>query len=72
MDCSFCGTDIPFGTGKMYVKKDGKVLYFCSRSCEKNLLKLRRNPRESGHTRAAVDEKRQRMAELAHEAEAKQ
>jgi large subunit ribosomal protein L24e len=30
----------------MYVRRDGKVLYFCSRKCEKNMLKLRRNPRK--------------------------
>lgn len=44
--CSFCDTKIEAGTGKMFVKKDGAVLYFCSRSCEKNLLKLGRNPRD--------------------------
>jgi large subunit ribosomal protein L24e len=29
----------------MYVKKDGKILYFCSTKCEKNLLDLDRKPR---------------------------
>jgi large subunit ribosomal protein L24e len=28
----------------MYVKKDGKILYFCKSKCEKNLLKLKRKP----------------------------
>lgn len=32
------------GTGKMYVKKDGAVYYFCSSKCEKNLIKLNRKP----------------------------
>jgi len=45
MICSFCNNDIPQGTGKIYIKNDGKVLNFCSRRCEKNLLKLRRNPK---------------------------
>jgi len=44
--CSFCGYEIEVGTGKMYVRRDGKVLYFCSRKCEKNMLKLKRNPRK--------------------------
>ncbi len=44
--CSFCGHEIEVGTGKMYVRKDGKVLYFCSRKCEKNMLELKRNPRK--------------------------
>jgi len=42
--CSFCKTDIEKGTGKIYVKKDGKILHFCSRKCEKNMLKLKRKP----------------------------
>jgi len=42
--CSFCGNTIEKGTGKMFVKKDGKLLYFCSSKCEKNMLKLRRKP----------------------------
>lgn len=42
--CSFCKEDIEKGTGKIFVKKDGKVLNFCSRKCEKNMLKLKRKP----------------------------
>ncbi|MBD3354690.1 50S ribosomal protein L24e [Candidatus Woesearchaeota archaeon] len=40
--CSFCGDNIEKGTGKMYIKKDGKILHFCSGKCEKNMLKLRK------------------------------
>lgn len=40
--CSFCGNDVEQGTGMMFVKKDGKVSYFCSMKCEKNTLKLGR------------------------------
>lgn len=42
--CSFCKTEIPRGTGKMHVKNDGRILYFCSNKCSKNLLKLKRKP----------------------------
>lgn len=42
--CSFCGDVLERGTGKMYVKVDSKVLYFCSSKCEKNMLKLKRKP----------------------------
>ncbi|MBW2977619.1 50S ribosomal protein L24e [Candidatus Woesearchaeota archaeon] len=42
--CSFCKKDIEKGTGKMYVKKDGKILHFCKRKCEKNMFKLKRKP----------------------------
>ncbi len=30
----------------MFVKVDGKVLYFCSSKCERNVLELKRNPRK--------------------------
>ena len=43
--CSFCGNDIEPGTGKMFVRKDGTVLYFCKNKCQKNLLQLKRIPR---------------------------
>ncbi|MGM5481054.1 MAG: 50S ribosomal protein L24e [Nanobdellota archaeon] len=39
VDCNFCGKEIPYGTGKMYVKKDGTVLRFCSSKCEKSMNK---------------------------------
>lgn len=37
----------------MYVKKDGKILYFCSMKCEKNMLKLGRKERKIKWTKAA-------------------
>jgi large subunit ribosomal protein L24e len=43
--CSFCGTVIEPGTGKLFIKKDGTVLYFCKMKCQKNMLKLGRIPR---------------------------
>ncbi len=42
--CSFCGGVIERGTGKTVVLKDGSILHFCSNKCEKNYLKLKRNP----------------------------
>ncbi|MBI5389720.1 50S ribosomal protein L24e [Candidatus Woesearchaeota archaeon] len=53
MKCTFCGTAIERGTGKMLVKNDGKILYFCSRSCEKQMLKLGRKPRNVRWTEEA-------------------
>jgi large subunit ribosomal protein L24e len=43
-NCSFCKSPLTPGTGVMLVKKDGKIFYFCSSKCEKNLLKLKRKP----------------------------
>ncbi len=34
------------GTGKLFAKTDGTILYFCSRKCEKNMLKLKRKARD--------------------------
>ena len=47
------------GTGKMYVKTDGKIFYFCSMKCEKNMLKLKRKPRETTWTGEAQKEKKE-------------
>ncbi len=43
--CSFCNKQLETGMGLMYVEKTGKILYFDSKKCEKNLLKLGRDPR---------------------------
>jgi large subunit ribosomal protein L24e len=58
MECSFCKKEIPGGTGKLYAKTDGKIFYFCSSKCEKNLLKLGRKPRKTTWTQEAHDIKK--------------
>ena len=45
MKCSYCKEEMKTGTGKMFVKISGDVLYFCSMKCEKNFL-MKRNPRK--------------------------
>jgi len=59
--CSFCGKEIEPGTGKMYIRKDGTILYFCSSKCEKNMLELGRIPKEVRWTRAFREEKSLRI-----------
>jgi len=49
--CSFCGSEIEPGTGKIYVRKDGTIYHFCSSKCQKNMLKLKRTPRKIKWTR---------------------
>lgn len=44
--CSFCGNEFPSGSGLMYVKNDGSILWFCSGKCRKNSLKLKRDARK--------------------------
>jgi len=43
-NCSFCGKNIEKGTGKMFVFTNGKISFFCSGKCEKNMLGLKRKP----------------------------
>ncbi|MDA1196579.1 MAG: 50S ribosomal protein L24e [Nanoarchaeota archaeon] len=42
--CSFSGEEITPGTGIMYIKKDGTILYFKNSKCKKNMLHLKRKP----------------------------
>ncbi|MBS3095283.1 50S ribosomal protein L24e [Candidatus Woesearchaeota archaeon] len=46
VNCSFCSGVVERGTGTIYVQTDGKVLNFCSNKCQKNMLKLKRRPRD--------------------------
>lgn len=43
--CAFCGREIEPGTGIMYVRNDGSILYFCGSKCFKN-YRLGRDPRK--------------------------
>ncbi|RLG60704.1 50S ribosomal protein L24e [Candidatus Geothermarchaeota archaeon] len=52
--CSFCGYEIPPGTGIMYVKNDGTVLWFCSRKCRISMLEFKRDPRKLKWTKKYV------------------
>ncbi len=72
---SFSGRPIPPGTGLMYVKKDGKILYFLNRKEEKNMIKLGRKPRKVTWTEEHRKEKNQRIAiaqQLAAKAQAEE
>jgi large subunit ribosomal protein L24e len=44
--CSFCGRDMPPGTGLKYIKNDGSVLWFCSKKCRVSMLEHKRDPRK--------------------------
>jgi len=59
--CTFCGSEIEPGTGRMYVKKDGVVYNFCTSKCYKNMIILGRVPRRTTWTRYFEREKEIRM-----------
>ena len=42
MRCSFSNEEIPKGTGLIYVRKDGTVLFFKNQKSKKNMLGLGR------------------------------
>lgn len=50
MKCSFCSANIQKGTGKMFVRGDGSIFYFCSSKCEKN-FGLGREPKKMKWTK---------------------
>ncbi|HNU36568.1 MAG TPA: 50S ribosomal protein L24e [Methanomassiliicoccales archaeon] len=60
--CSFCGEQIEPGTGKMYVRKDGTTLLFCTNKCYKNMVELKRVPRNVTWTKAYATKKGITMA----------
>lgn len=54
--CTICRTNIQKGSGKMYVKNDGKIFHFCSSKCQKNF----NMGRESKNLKWAFSEKKQK------------
>lgn len=67
MDCSFCGKNIPKGTGFLFAKKTGQVYSFCSRKCEHNMLHLGRQSRDTRWTKDFAKTKASNLAIRAHE-----
>jgi large subunit ribosomal protein L24e len=59
--CSFCSEDLPAGTGKMLVKNDGKIFFYCSKKCENN-MKLKRMPAKVNWIRKSDAKKAERAA----------
>ena len=55
--CTFCGTEIAQGTGKIIVMNDGKIINVCSMKCEKNMFKLKRKVLETRWTQGFRDKK---------------
>ena len=52
--CTFSGEEIEPGTGLMFVRRDGTVLWFKSSKARKNMVNLGRNPRRVKWTRHFV------------------
>ncbi len=61
--CTFCGYDIIPTTGKLFMRKDGKVINFCSKKCEIAMNKHNKIPRDTPWTKAYRDNKSARIAE---------
>ncbi len=52
--CNFCDRAVAKGSGTMFAKNDGTVLWFCSSKCKKNALVLKRDPRKLKWTKKYV------------------
>ena len=52
--CDFSGEEIEPGTGTMFVRRDGTVLWFKNSKARRNMLKLKRNPSKVKWTRHYV------------------
>jgi len=57
MKCSFCGEALKQGSGKMVVKNDGKLLYYCSSKCQGN-VRLGRDAKAVRWTKAYAAQKK--------------
>ncbi|ABK76933.1 ribosomal protein L24E [Cenarchaeum symbiosum A] len=44
--CNFCNRPVAKGSGTMFAKNDGTVMWFCSSKCRKNMTVLKRDPRK--------------------------
>jgi len=47
--CFFCGNSTPPARGKMFIRNDGKIFYFCNSKCQSN-WKLRREGKRTRWT----------------------
>ncbi|MFO1532875.1 MAG: 50S ribosomal protein L24e [Thermoplasmatota archaeon] len=61
MNCTFCGSPIEAGTGKMYIRRDATVFHFCSSKCQHNQVDLGRVNRHVRWTQAAEEHKGERV-----------
>ncbi|OFV67129.1 50S ribosomal protein L24e [Methanosarcinales archaeon] len=55
--CSFCGSEIGYGKGSIFVKVDGTILNFCSSKCRNN-HNLGRIPRRVRWTETWIEKNR--------------
>jgi large subunit ribosomal protein L24e len=55
--CSFCGNPIEPGTGLMFVRNDGGIMWFCSSKCYKN-FKMGRDPKKLPWTKLYLGKSR--------------
>jgi large subunit ribosomal protein L24e len=57
MKCTMCGNATHKGSGKMFVRNDGRIFYFCSSKCQKN-WKLGRSPKKTGWAKTRTGEEK--------------
>lgn len=58
MKCTFCSKELEKGTGKKLIQNDGKLVYFCSSKCDRNMIKLGRKARNTKWVSKALKAKK--------------
>ena len=51
--CTFCKQNYEFPRGLTYILNDGNIMYFCSKKCRLNALKLKRDNKKVNWVRKA-------------------
>lgn len=67
MNCNFCGDEVEKSELRIFVTLRGNAIYFCSKKCELNQLKLRRKARKIKWTKDYRKEKDIRKRILSEE-----
>jgi len=70
MKCSMCKSNMPRGTGKMFVRNDGRIIYFCGSKCQKN-WNMGRGEKNLKWARSETERKTKVKAEPKAQAETK-
>ncbi len=55
--CDFCGKVYEKGTGKLFIRDNGKLINFCTGKCEKMMLVYKKKGREQKWTTTYHEEK---------------
>jgi len=68
--CSFCGGPMPEGKGRMFVRKTGQILYFCTSKCKNNWKLGRAGKKKKWTTTSRKEREKTALAKTSEEKKA--